>query len=237
MNLLVIGSCTGEKEIGDCPYLLKEADFDDATVLRRREAELSEWSLSASRLYTGWQHRYMAKGIGVLRHKFGPACCTLKIVSAGYGLVDENRTLVPYEATFQGRSSQWVRERARKLGIPHAIRESVQGFETVVFLLGKEYLLSTHPPLVSDQQHRLIFFTSNLRIPFDANSTVVPAGRSETRFGAGLVALKGKMFELFAHGLCANPEMWTRVLDDETPASVLSLVEVGRSRERVGGPD
>jgi len=234
MNLLVIGSCTGEKQIGNCPYLLKETDFDDATVLSRREAELSEWGLSASKLYTGWQHRYTAKGIGALRQKFGPSCCTLKIISAGYGLVDENRTLVPYEATFQGRPLQWVHERARKLGIPQAIRESVQGFEAVVFLLGKDYLLSMHPPLVSAQQQRLIFFTSNLRIPFDADSTVVPAGKSETRFGAGLVALKGKMFELFAYGLCAKPEMWPRVLADKTHASVSSLIAAAQSKERVG---
>ncbi len=187
-------------------------------------------------LYTGWQHRYMARGIDALRHTFGTSCCTLKIISAGYGLVDENRTLVPYEATFQGRPPQWVRERAQRLGIPQAIWESAQGFESVVFLLGKEYFLSTHPPLLPDRKQRFIFFTSNLRIPFDPDSTVVLAGKSETRFGAGIVALKGKMFELFAYGLCANRERWTHVLADKTPASVLNLIEAGRRNERGGEP-
>jgi hypothetical protein len=232
----VIGSCTGEKEIRDCASLLTEADFDNPLVFRRREANLSAWGLPAAKLYTGWQHRYMAKGIEALRQRFGASCCTLKIISAGYGLVDENRILVPYEATFRGRPPQWIRERAQNLGIPHAIRESANGFEMVVFLLGKEYILSTHPPLTPDCNQRFVFFSSNLRIPFDPDSTVIPAGKNETKFGAGIVSLKGKMFELFAYGLSSNPEMWTNVLADKTPVSVLNLIEAGWSGGSAGGP-
>jgi hypothetical protein len=63
MELLVVGSCTGEKDVRDCPYLLTEADFDDPATLLRREAELSRWALPAVCLYTGWQHRYMMKAL------------------------------------------------------------------------------------------------------------------------------------------------------------------------------
>jgi hypothetical protein len=177
----------------------------------------------------------MLKGIDELRHRFGVSCCTLKIISAGYGLVDENRTLVPYEVTFQGKRPKCVRERAESLGIPQAIRESVRGFEAVIFLLGKEYLLSTDPPLVPDRNQRFIFFTSNRHLPFHPNSTVVPAGKNETKFGAGIVALKGKLFELFAYGLCASPAMWTQVLTDKTRGCVFNLIEAGRSSLRVAG--
>jgi hypothetical protein len=59
--------------------------------LLRREAELIRWALPAVRLYTGWQHRYMMIGVNAIRHKFGSAACALKIISAGYGLVDEDR--------------------------------------------------------------------------------------------------------------------------------------------------
>ena len=228
MNLLVISSCTGEKNIRDCPFLLREEDFDDASLFMRREVELSAWGLPAASLYTGWQHRYMVRGVNALRRRFGEACCTLKIISAGYGLVEENRRLVPYEVTFQDKPLTWVREHALRLGIPQAIRKASLDFEAVVFLLGKEYLLSTHPPLIPGRNQRFVFFTSNQQIPFDPNSTVIAAGKSETRFGSGLVALKGKMFELFAHGLCANPEMWSAFLADKTSKSVLYLVEAGQ---------
>src|ERR1700693_1813744 len=101
MELLVVGSCTGEKDVRDCPYSLTEADFDDPAIFPSREAELSRWALPAARLYAGWQHRYTMVGVNVIRQRFGSAACVLKIISAGYGLVSEDRSLVSYEATFQ----------------------------------------------------------------------------------------------------------------------------------------
>lgn len=226
----MVGSCTGEKDTRDCPHLLKEADFDDPLALLRREPELSRWALPAVRLYTGWQHRYMMMGVNAIRQRFGSAACALKIISAGYGLVDEDRNLVPYEATFQRKRPRWISERAQRLGIPQAVRQAIRGFEAVIFLLGKEYLLSTHPPVAPDPTQRLIFLAPNAKLPFHQDSTIVPAGLDETQFGAGLVALKGKMFELFAYGLCGRPEAWNEVLTDPTAETFLRLVEAGRGR-------
>jgi hypothetical protein len=153
MELLLVGSCTGEKDVRDCPNLLTETDFDDPSALLRREAELSRWALPAVRLYMGWQHRYMMMGVNAIRERFGSAACALKIISAGYGLVDEDRNLVPYEATFQSKRKRWIHDRAQRLGIPQALRQAIRNFETVIFLLGKEYLLSTLP-LRTDGDHR-----------------------------------------------------------------------------------
>jgi hypothetical protein len=230
MKLLVVGSCTGEKDVRDCPYLLTESDFDVPSALLRGEADLSRWALPAFRLYAGWQHRYSMKGVNAIRQRFGSAACVLKIISAGYGLVDENRNLIPYEATFQGKRKRWIHDRAQKLGIPQALRQAIRGFEAVIFLLGKEYLLSTQPPLVPDATQRLIFLAANAKLPFHPNATIVLAGLKETRFGAGLVALKGKMFELFAYGLCGRPEAWNEVLTDPTAEAFLRLVEAGRGQ-------
>jgi len=230
MELLLVGSCTGEKDVRDCPHLLTEADFDDPSALLRREADLSRWALPAVRLYTGWQHRYMMMGVNAIRQRFGSAACALKIISAGYGLVDEDRNLAPYEATFQQKRPRRISERAQRLGIPQAVRQAIRGFEAVIFLLGREYLVSTHPPVVPSQNQRLIFLASNAKLPFHPNATIVPAGLEETRFGAGLVALKGKMFELFAYGLCGRPEAWNNVLTDPTAETFLRLVDAGREQ-------
>lgn len=227
MKLLVIGSCTGDKNSRDCPSLLSEADFDDREILSRKRAELDRWKLPAAQLYTGWQHKYMMRGVAVLRHRFGDDACSVSIISAGYGLVAERQSLVPYEMTFQGKGETEIRKRAKSLQIPFAIREVIQGFEAVLFLLGKEYLSSVDLPLESLQNQKLIYFTSNSKLRFGARSIVVPAGKPETRFGAGTVALKGKMFELFAYGLAKTPAAWRRVLLDPTPKTVLSLMESG----------
>lgn len=224
----MVGSCTDKKDIRDCPYSLTEADFDDPATLRRREAELSRWALPAARLYTGWQHRYTMMGVNAIRQRFGSAACALRIISAGYGLVGEDRNLVPYEVTFQHKRASWISERAQRLGIPEALRQAIRDSEAVIFLLGKEYLLSTYPPIVPDTTQRLIFLAPNRKLPFHRNATIVPAGLEETRFGAGLMTLKGKMFELFAYGLCDRPEAWSEVLADPTAGTFLHLVEAGQ---------
>jgi hypothetical protein len=230
MELLVVGSCTSKKNKRGCPSPLTEEDFDNPATLARREAELARWALPAAELYTGLQHLDMMKGVDAIRQRFGSAACSLKIISAGYGLVGEDRTLVPYEATFQHKRPRWISERAQRLGIPQALQHAVRGFEAVIFLLGKEYLLSTLPPVTPCATQRLIFLTSNTNLPFHPSSTFVPAGLEETRFGAGLVALKGKMFELFACGLCRRPEAWSEVLTDPTAETFLRLVEAGRGQ-------
>ena len=89
----------------------------------------------------------MMTGIDMLRRTFSSASCSLRIISAGYGVIDEPRSIVPYEATFHVKPLDWVRKRAGQLGIPQAIRTAIEGFDCVIFLLGKEYLVSIHPPL------------------------------------------------------------------------------------------
>jgi hypothetical protein len=89
----------------------------------------------------------MMKGVEAIRHRFGTSACSVKIISAGYGLIDEEHRIVPYEATFQGHRPKWIRDRSETLGIPTAVRKAVVGHDVVLFLLGKEYLLSItqHP--------------------------------------------------------------------------------------------
>lgn len=156
--------------------------------------------------------------------------CALKIISAGYGLVDENRNLVPYEATFQAKRKRWIRDRAQRLRIPQALRQAIRDFEVVIFLLGNEYLVSTHPPVIPGVNQRLIFLAPNAKLPFHQDSTIIPAGLEETRFWTGLVALKGKMFELFAYGLSGRPEAWNEIFTDPTAGTFLRLAEVGRGQ-------
>jgi hypothetical protein len=143
MKMLVIGSCTGDKNVRDCPGLLTQADLDDSSLFQCREAELSAWALPARELYTGWQHRYMMNGVDAIRHPFGTPACSVKIISAGYGLIDEEQRLVPYEATFQGQRRKWIRDRSTTLGIPSAVRNAVVGFDVVLFLL-RQAISSQH---------------------------------------------------------------------------------------------
>jgi hypothetical protein len=67
----------------------------------------------------------------------------------------------------------------------------------------------------SGTQAGFVFLTSKRDIPMHPSSTVGPAGQDECRvFRCVGTRLKGKMFELFAYGLCGRQEAWNEVLTD-----------------------
>lgn len=39
----------------------------------------------------GWHHRYVMNGADLLHSRFSSAACSIKIISAGFGLVDEGQ--------------------------------------------------------------------------------------------------------------------------------------------------
>ena len=101
--LLVISSCTGDKVV-NTPAELKLEDFADADRLKRREHELASYRRPASVMYTGKQHEYLMRGVDKLRRAYGDNFVDLRILSAGYGLIEEDRVICPYDVTF----SKWA---------------------------------------------------------------------------------------------------------------------------------
>lgn len=230
MRLLVITSCTGEKAV-DHDRRLTLADFRSPEQLPQRERELTPWMCPAGELYTGDQHVKLMNGVRLLRRRFGPQVVTVQIISAGYGLVPEERPLAPYEATFNTMRRREATAWAQHLNVASDVRQAIRGFPLVFFLLGAHYLKAVKPPIIPEPGQRLIFLAkpdllADLSCP---GVTVVPAGRAEaSRYGSGLVALKGRLFELFALGLSRQGDaLWNRVCADETAESFLGALAVG----------
>jgi hypothetical protein len=68
-------------------------------------------------MYRGRQHLRLMDGVRLLRERFGAEAVELYIVSAGYGLVAEERLIAPYEASFNSMTAGQARAWARKLRI------------------------------------------------------------------------------------------------------------------------
>ena len=117
---LVVGSCTGQKDDEGCPEELKltEADFGTTANLLKAEHRAKDWMKPAGKMYTGRQHGLMMNGVKHLRAYFDAASFDVAIVSAGYGLISEERLIAPYNITFQGKGLPWVRERGKTLKLP-----------------------------------------------------------------------------------------------------------------------
>ena len=224
-RLLVISSCTGDKVV-NTPAELKLEDFAEADRLERREHELASFRRPASVMYTGKQHEYLMRGVDKLRQAYGDSFVDLRIVSAGYGLIEEDRVICPYDVTFSKMGKPQRRAWGRHLGVPSDVRAALEDFDVVIFLLGSDYLDAIDPPIAARDGQRLVFLAKRSESSRLAGAGVVtvPAGQSETRYGAGYVALKGKMFERFAEALAGRSGLLEEIKADRSPSTFLNAL-------------
>ncbi len=230
MKILVIGSCTGSKNDHGCPKNKKlvEADFDDPVRLRAREAELTNWRKPAAAMYRGRQHTQMMDGVRHIRSTFGADACDVNILSAGYGVIPERQPIVPYNVSFTGRGTSYIKSRGEKLGVPDAIRKLIAGYPVVFLLLGDSYLLSAQPPLVPSSKQRVVAFGSPA-LRFAPGVTVIPtADEAAEQLGDNVRTRKGRLFLLLAAGLKQKPKMLDEIVRDGTTTTVLALMQAGK---------
>ncbi len=202
-KLLVITSCTDSK-IHRPDDALTQEDFMDFKRLAEKEKKLHKYRLPAGKMYTGAQHLRLNEGVLALRQKYGSDIVDVYIVSAGYGLISENYSVLPYEITFntmkKGELLQW----AQFLEINKKMEELLPHYDLVFFLLGEKYIQAIQLPFtqVNDKQ-RLVFICSNSSkrlIPQDPSYYTVLLGPEDAKeFHYGLFGLKGQLFKLFAH--------------------------------------
>lgn len=227
MRVLVLTSCTGEKA-SRSDKALRVEDFDDPARLRAGEERLTRLLRPAAVMYTGQQHVRAMRGVQAMRGVLGPQGVDVAIVSAGYGLIQEGRMIAPYDVTFTGMSSRAIRERGARLGLPRAVRTELRGYELVFSLLGSAYLTAITPPLPAEPGQRIVYFAKPGEAALvAAGEVLVPAGKHEAgRYGAGLVALKGRMLELLGTAVAADgPGLLEAVRNDATPATVLRTLD------------
>ncbi len=230
MKILIISSCTGEKAV-DHPAALTMEDFRQGPEhIAAREQQLSDVLMPAQDLYTGQQHVRLMRGVRSIldanpTNGSGPSV-ELHILSAGYGLVPGDRSLAPYEATFNGMKAKELRTWADTLRIPQAIREVLaQPFDLCLLLLGDGYLKAC----ALDDDVRLggptIVFSgsrSAKALPELPGLMAVPlTNKDAKRFRCALIGLKG---ELAARLLEGGVERLEKAISS-TPKALLDEVD------------
>jgi hypothetical protein len=226
MRVLVLTSCTDKKAVEtDAP--LTADDFDDPGRLAAGEARLNTLMRSAGVMYTGQHHLRAMRGVQAMRTELGTAGVVVAIISAGYGVVDEGRLIAPYDVTFSGRSTTAIRARGARLGVPVAARDVLPDHDVVFQILGSDYLTSLAPPLGPSGDQRLVVFAKPSEKRIASTSVVIPAGKTETRrWGAGYLALKGRMLELIGAAVRRDgTQVLERIKGDPTPTTVMEILD------------
>lgn len=232
-SLLVISSCTGAKLSKPAHQLILDDFKQGKAHVKEREAELQDAITSARRMYTGQQHVLVSQGFDLLNSQKN-VISTLKIISAGYGLIDDQDFIAPYETTFNDLSSKEVAQWSRELGIHADLNAAIRDYDIVVFLLGEGYLKAAELPLDSTPEQSFIFLVSGgsaKTLPeHTAKQAVMTLGNKDAkRFGYGLVGLKGFLFHQLARMIAENPNVlrdWHR--DPQTAIDALEHWQANR---------
>ena len=200
MKALVISSCTKSKLRAprgqpNC------SDLDDPVRRAQKEQEMHAYKLPAIEMYIGQHHLRVREGLELVWNKLGRESVSLAIVSAGYGILQPDQLVIPYECTFQSMGRRDVIARSRKLGIRQEIEKLVPGFDLIFYLLGKEYLWALEPlPLIVDtgiKQFLLVGKGFSGRIPDELGVFRIPAGSQEAKqHRRSNIEFKGYLFKL-----------------------------------------
>ncbi|AYB46279.1 tRNA-guanine transglycosylase DpdA [Paenibacillus lautus] len=215
-RILVVTSCTGEKLYKpDNQLVLK--DFQDKQTLERRENELIDYKVNAGAMYTGSQHLALMSGIQQYRDIGGEI--TLNIISAGYGLLQEEAQIVPYEVTFNTMHSQAIKKWAKQQNITQDLQQKVKDYDLIFFLLGDKYLQAIDWPIQLRDDQRAIFFaggSSKSRILNWEHYHVLAIGEKEAKeFKFGLIGIKGYLFGQLLKQISSDKDIsWNNILKD-----------------------
>ena len=225
-RILVITSCTGEKAtVGDPSLQL--SDFLDHESLKRGEEILRDLMRPAGGMYTGQQHVCAMRGVRLLRATLGADAVQVCIVSAGYGVLDEDRLIAPYDVTFSGMARADARRWARHIGAPDGIRARLSGHDLVLVLLGSSYLDAVDPPPPADDGQRVIYFAKaaeRLRLTRTDGVLVLAGAAESTRYGMGLIGLKGRMLELFAQAVARQGRSLVEAVYADRTGAVITAI-------------
>ncbi|MEQ9355996.1 hypothetical protein [Coleofasciculus chthonoplastes] len=210
-RVLVVTSCTGQKRFKPENQLTLR-DFEDLARLQQREAELAESACPANQMYMGQQHLRAMEGVGLMRQSLGRETVDVVILSAAYGLISEDKSIVPYQVTFNTSTPLGVdAERSRSvnkmkgyemdewasvLGIRQAFERAIADYDLVFLLLGENYLRSLSLPVETSPTQTLLFLASKTSAKYigelAAKTFVFTLSNVEAkRYRYGLVGLKG----------------------------------------------
>jgi hypothetical protein len=159
-------------------------------------------------MYTGPQNSELVKAVDALR-TIPNVRVKLVIISAGFGLLEEEELVPPYDCSFTNMKMTEVRKRSNKLRIRDAFARVVNtGFDLVYLALGKRYLASLGKDLHSVLEAPTVTFhgfESDLvvRIPCGAETVKAFSKRGHTIHG--VVGFKGDLLRVLAHYALEKP--------------------------------
>ena len=228
LRVLVVGSC-GKKKLyndNDQPTCHTIDGKHDISFWRRK---LPESCAPARDMYIGPQQTELVKAVDLLRTIAGVEVHFI-IVSAGFGILNEQDLVPPYDCSFSTMPMAEVRKRSQEQQLQASIlNQTTKGFDLIYFALGKRYLAALGKDTLSELQTPTIVFhgkESDNLVRFPCSSQTVKAFSKQGHKIHGVVGFKGDLLRILVTNILHKPAPSDEIAKWKDPYHLKRMVNV-----------
>lgn len=195
INVLIISSCNGEKKYNPENRALSK-DLDNITLRNKKEEELKSYKIPAQEMFISLQNKTILESFNLLNKEH--VNIQLSYLSSGYGLINDNDEVIPYDVNLSALSMFDLDKRSDFLRINEEVYYKARNYDLIVFILGYEYLRMLKLPLKLESNIKQIFFISpsdEKVLPDNNDLYLVKTGNDEAgKYNIKPSELKGFIF-------------------------------------------
>ncbi|ODR80176.1 queuine tRNA-ribosyltransferase tRNA-guanine transglycosylase [Haladaptatus sp. W1] len=216
LDILIIDQCSGSKQVPDGAPVFEQGELDQFSKEELLERE-NVPKIAARDLYTGRQQENVKEAMRWLGDEGHNV--SRYFISAGFGLVQEDEELPPYEVTFSSMKVKEIRERSKQLGIQQDLRPVLEetDYDLVFFTLGKDYYTSIDiDEMVQTVRADRIGVVFNRELVDEQFDNIVSVGaRTEDakNHGTIVIGLKGLYMKNFAQRINSIDHLEPRTIE------------------------
>lgn len=129
------------------------------------EASQTAYARPAAEMYTSPHHRLVMEGVRSVWEAWGREVLNLVILTGGYGLLQADEIIVPYNLSFDELHSEAFADLAGYLKIPEQSASLVHEYDLVFYLLSGRYLSVLGLPLDVPASVHQILLTAQESLP------------------------------------------------------------------------
>ncbi|MHA2358784.1 MAG: hypothetical protein ACXAB5_00790 [Candidatus Thorarchaeota archaeon] len=213
MRVLVVGSC-GKRKLHKSPKQPKCQNIDSHHRIDYWKQRFSYLCTPARDMYIGPQSTELVKGVDLLR-TIPNVEVQLVIVSAGFGILQEQDLVPPYDCSFTNMKMSEVRKRSEDLELQSSLMHLInKNFDLVYLALGKRYLVALGKNAFMKIQTPVIVFHDQeskylIRIPCSGKTVKAFSNRGHKIHG--VVGFKGDLLRVLTRYALEQPSPYSVV--------------------------
>lgn len=237
MRVCVVGSCGKKKRtmVENAPTC---GDLNSTSDFQTWKNRFKEHMVIARDMYLGNQSRELVRGVDILRSIMDIEV-HLFIVSAGFGLLEEDEKVPPYECSFTGMKKFEIIDRSQHLSIPKDFaRVCETRYDLLYLALGKNYLTAIGKEWTANIVGTVVTFDPKMSVD---SSVVIPSGPDIVRAFSqqghkihGITGFKGDLLRILASYAINQDNPYHEVAAWTDPTFLHNLVRtLSRTKTRV----